>query len=272
MTQTWTFTDDEFDALWERYANTHLPAPFMYTSRARRLDDYERQAFQAWDRLRRTLDSSFHEVLETFLRPEVSVIGYGWNEQDMDNPEKRTRVRAVRAGSRGYLMTQLPGETIWHSGGFIITDCGPHGISDAVLAALPQSAKAGRLRNIPIVINRNDDGGEYQHPGSVALDNTKDTSVERSQRFLDIPATSTGAITIHQGRSKFGPRGIMQEILMWRDLPGDGRYVIKVDSAPVAMGVGPDRLRDMVDEAIERILERMDTHWEPDRLPQRGRW
>ncbi|WP_378737205.1 ESX secretion-associated protein EspG [Nocardia brasiliensis] len=271
MTQTWTFTDDEFDALWERYSNTHLPAPFMYTARTVRLDDYERESFQTWERLRRTLDSSFHEVLETFLRPEVSVVGYGWNEQDMNNPEKRTRVRAVRAGSRGYLMTQLPGETIWHSGGFVITDCGPHGLAEAALAALPQSDKAGRLKNVPIVVNRHDDG-DYDSAGSVALDYSRDTSAQRSQQFFDIPATSTGAITIHQGRSKFGPRGILQEILMWRDLPDDGRYVIKVDNAPVAIGVGPERLRRMVDDAIEMILERMETHWEPDGLPERGRW
>lgn len=88
-------------------------------------------------------------------------------------------------------------------------------------------------------------------------------------RFLSAQATTTGVISIRQGYSKFGPRGVLEQLLLWRDLTDDGRYVIPLDGAPVAVGIGAKRLARLVDDSIDVVVDRLETHWETgDALPQ----
>ncbi|MGY4102286.1 hypothetical protein ACW2Q0_22435 [Nocardia sp. R16R-3T] len=50
--------------------------------------------------------------------------------------------------------------------------------------------------------------------------------------------------------------------MLWRDLPDDGRYAFVLDHAPVANGVRAEQLAAMLDNAIEAMLDRTETHWE----------
>ncbi|GAA5067033.1 ESX secretion-associated protein EspG [Nocardia callitridis] len=271
MTQEWNFTDLEFKVLWERHTDTRLPQPFMFTSRTQFLDQYEWEKYRTWEQLRDSLDSSFIEVLETCFRPEVYVVVYGWVDQDMDNPETRIRVRAVRAGTRGYVITQLPGETLWHSGGYKIVECGPHGLAEAVVAALPE-VSAGRRGNFAITADQQDDLERFQANVSLVSEDSHESASEQHNRFFRMPATTTGAITVNQGRSMFGPRGIGAQIMLWRDLVDDGRYLIELNQAPVAIGTGRKRLTTTLDTAISDMVERTDTHWESVEARTVRRW
>lgn len=261
MSAVWDFTDLEFVVLLERYTNSTLPVPFSYTSRTRWRDDYEREKFETWERLRATVDGSIRDVLETCARPEVFVVVHGWDDADITNPAKRIRARAVRSGMRGYLVTQRPGETLGHSGGFTVTECGPHGLADAVVRALPR-LRAGRYRNIPIMTDRADDREQFRNVGSLVTAADRESPARQSERFFRTRASLTGAITIHQGHSKFGPRGILEQFMLWRDLPDDGRYAFVLDHAPVANGVRAEQLAAMLENAIEAMLDRSETHWE----------
>lgn len=262
MTSTWEFTDLEFKVLWERCLHSrYMPEPLTYTSRTPWRDDYDREKFQTWERLQDILDGSLREVFEILARPDVLVKVLGWNDADRDDPTQWIRARAVRTGARGLLLTQLPGETPSHSGGYVIAECGPWGVADAVVRTLPK-AEPGRIGSIPILTDRIDDHERLDFGGSRVIETVTSATVSRSDQFFAVPATRTGVITIHQGHSKFGPRGILERILLWRDLPDDGRYVIELDQAPFATGIGDERLAIKIDDRIAEMLQRVETHWE----------
>ncbi len=101
----------------------------------------------------------------------------------------------------------------------------------------------------------------YEPAGSMVSDDDEpeDDDSARSAAFFGTPATATGIVEVLQGRSKFGPRGRAESGVLWRDLPGDGRYVMPLDDpAPVATGMSAGRLTAWVDREIERILTRME--------------
>jgi hypothetical protein len=107
-----------------------------------------------------------------------------------------------------------------------------------------------------------EDHERFDFGGSRITETATTSTVSRSDEFFAIPATRTGVITIHQGHSKFGPRGILERIMVWRDLPDDGRYVIELDQAPVAIGIGDERLMLEIDDVINLMVQRLETHWE----------
>ncbi|MBB5917405.1 hypothetical protein BJY24_006317 [Nocardia transvalensis] len=262
MTQHWNFTDLEFKLLCDEYRRGTLPAPFVFTSRTRRLDEYERERDVVRERLRELADTEFEAMVAAISRPEVFVVAHAWNDQDFDNPEHRIRVHAVRYGARGYLLSQKPGETLWHSGGFTVTECDPRALGEAVIGHLPR-ARAGIRPDL--VVTTVAPRHTYDLTASMVADDDEpeDDEYEVSSAFLDTPATATGIVKVLQGRSKFGPRGRVESGVLWRDLPDDGRYVLPLDDpAPIATGMGTDRLVAWVDREIERILIRMDEHRE----------
>ncbi|MFC3964548.1 ESX secretion-associated protein EspG [Nocardia jiangsuensis] len=262
MNRSWSFTDVEFKVLWERINRRGLPRPFTFTSRTPLLDDYEREKLAIWERMRPDVDAELRDLFTAIGLPEVYVVVRGWWEDDPDNPENQIRARVVRVGVQGYLLIQQPGETLWHSGGFTIEECGPRGLVDAVLRVLPPSP-AGRTATVPLVLDHADEH-EYHRPepDSLVTEARSESAADVSARFLAAPGAATGAISVHQGHSAFGPRGILKQDIFWRDMLDDGRYAIVLDQAPVAMGVDGRRLAGLVDAAVERMLERADAHWE----------
>ncbi len=258
MTETVKLTDHEFVALWDRYTGRFLPEPFTFLGRIPLQEDYERHARDIWERLGG--DSFLAKVIRTVEVPDVYLVVQGWYDKEMDNPDKRIRIHAVRAGASAFVITQLPGETVFHSGGFVIAECQPRALAAAVVAALPEVG-AGQRGPIPIVIETTRAADSYWQSRSLVEDEA-DATEERSKEFLDAPAARTGSITIHQGKSKFGRRGILERVLIWRDMPDDGRYVIPVGDNPVAVGVSAKRFVLMIDEVIDEIVKRLETHWE----------
>ncbi|MGW6724407.1 ESX secretion-associated protein EspG [Nocardia sp. NPDC055029] len=262
MTQRWEFTDLEFRVLWERIIGRRsMPAPLRFQSRTEYLDDYQHEKFQLWRQLEHTMDPALRDVLPVIARPEVQVRVLSWCDDDFQNPAKWVRARAARLGAHGYLITQRPGETVNHARGYDISDCGPRGIADAVVGLLPPT-QAGRLPAIPIVV---DESGEPDDDMGMSLvTEYADTSeAARSGKFLNTPADRAGAIVIDQIHSSFGPRGLVRRALVWRDLPGDGRYVVAQPSdAPVAVGMSPVQLAKRIDKIIDELLARTESQWE----------
>ncbi|QIS08957.1 ESX secretion-associated protein EspG [Nocardia arthritidis] len=261
MNRTWEFTDLEFVVLWERYIDDHIPKPLTFTSRTPLLDDYEREKFEAWERLQATAPTWLRTALEVLARPQILVKVLGWYDRNTEDPQRWIRARVACSGNHGYILTQRPGETIRHSGGYKITECGPRSLGEAIVKTLPK-VEAGRFGDIPIVTSAADVLEQIHSSGSMVLESGGESAVHRSNRFFDTAATRTGVIILHQGQSKFGPRGILEQILIWRDLPDDGRYVIELGSAPTAIGIGTRRLAAKLDMMIEDMLERVENHWE----------
>ncbi|MFJ1458168.1 ESX secretion-associated protein EspG [Nocardia sp. N2S4-5] len=218
----WTFTDLEFKVLCDEHRHGNLPAPFVFTSRTPRLDDYEREKADTRRLLRARADGEFEAMAAAIAAPEVFVVAHAWNDQEFDNPERRIRVHAVRHGARGYLLTQRPGETLWHSGGFTVEECDPRALGEVVIGQLPRTGPGVQP---DLVVHAAAPAPGYEPAGSMVSDDDEpeDDDSARSAAFFGIPATATGIVKVLQGRSKFGPRGRAESGVLWRDLPGDGR-------------------------------------------------
>ncbi|MGW6423896.1 ESX secretion-associated protein EspG [Nocardia sp. NPDC055053] len=262
MSRTWEFGDVEFRVLWERYIGGSLPRPLSFLARTPLYDDFEQEKYDTWQRLQHTVDPAVRGIFEVLKRPEVYVRLRGWYDQDQEDPQRWIKARAARSGAQGYLLRQLPGETPTHSGGYTITECGPHGLGEAIVGLMP-TVPAGRGGIIPLVTDQARTADDHRPRGSMVLEEADTSVARRSTEFFETPADRTGTINILQNLSRFGPRGMRRDILVWRDLPDDGRYVIALPSAePDATPMSEPVLIDAINASIERMMARVDSHWE----------
>ncbi|WP_378740797.1 ESX secretion-associated protein EspG [Nocardia brasiliensis] len=256
MNRTWCFSTTEFVALWEELKEGALPAPFIYTTNTQSYDDHEREKLDTRQRVLASLDGTFEGVLETLARPDIRLVTTG-SSADPDDAAALIRLLAARQDDRGYLVKQLPGETLWDSGGFVVTECDPVRLADAVIAELPE-AKAGKQGEIVLAEPAFDDedGFDYSYGrSSVDADTIENSIAHRSDRFLGAPVTTIGSIEIIQGRSRFGPRGIARYRLGWRDLVDDGRYVTVFTAPPVAVPADTSRMTALLNAEIIKVIQ-----------------
>lgn len=263
MNPTWELTDLEFVLLCEEHGTTDLPIPFTFTSRTWLAADFRRERAETLRGLRDRDDSELEVVADAISRPDVTIVAQSWDEQQPEDPAGWTRIHAVRQRARGFVITQRPGETVWHSDGFDVSACDPHALPEAVLALLP-AAKAGRLRQITLVDPETEPDARPFVPLISDDEEPEDDEAQRSEAFLNTPATATGLVRVFQGRSMFGPRGRVEMGLRWRDLPGDGRYVIPLadDDMQVATGMGTKGMVEWVQEQVAEVLLRLDRNLE----------
>ncbi|MEU4316657.1 ESX secretion-associated protein EspG [Nocardia sp. NPDC024068] len=262
MSHTWELTDLEFVLLCEEHGCSEIPVPFTFTSRTWLAADYRQEREKTLRALRERDDSDLEAMAGAVARPDVTIVAQCWDEQDPERPEGWTRVHAVRQRARGFVITQRPGETVWHSGGFDVTVCDPHALAEAALDLLPHE-KAGRMRQITIVDPETLPDARPFVPLISDDDEPEDDEAYRSEAFLNAPATATGLVRVFQGRSMFGPRGRVDMGLRWRDLPDDGRYVIPLAAeVPVATGMGTKGMVDWVQEQVAEVVLRLDRNLE----------
>lgn len=265
MSRRWEFTDLEFKALCEQLRSGELPNPFTFTTGIRSADAYEAETLRVVRLLRERSDPDLEELADSVSKPDVQIALEAWLDTDFENPEERTRVLGVRRRARGFVISQLPGETLGHSAGFDVVECDPHAIGDAVLAHLPV-VESGRDEPVPVVDTSARPVADDDLLGSMVSDNDDpdERDSARSAAFFAVPASRSGLLRVIQGRSKFGPRGRIETSMLWRDVPGDGRYVMPMSDAPVARGMGSDELAAWVAEQIADIMDRLERHREDE--------
>ncbi|MFD6161919.1 ESX secretion-associated protein EspG [Nocardia sp. NPDC060256] len=268
MTRQWKFTVLEFVVLCERHRQGLLPNPFWLESdEVVFADDLERRKRAAWEDLQRRLDGWFDGAIEVLCAPELYVEVSSWDERNMRNSAKGLRVYAARAGALAYVFEQTPGSLTYDTVAFTVTECDPRRLADAVEELLPR-VEAGQLPGIPIVTDRTEDVAP-SWGGSYLRDDRENTLIYRTQRFFQRPADCTGTIEVVQGRSKYGPRGIQKTRMMWRDVIGDGRYVMSLDEPPFAVGTNRRMLVERIQKDIGNLMQRLETHWESGRPEDR---
>ncbi|MFJ4650434.1 ESX secretion-associated protein EspG [Nocardia sp. NPDC088792] len=254
----WDFTDIEFKVLCDRFAGGVLPDPFTFTSRTEHDDDYQRELHEAREHLAGSLPFEFEGIAETISGPDVFITVHGWCEAEPENPEKCIRLLGARRSARACIVSQIPGESIWHSGGFSIIECDPHDLAANLVARLPEAKPGGGLA-IALDFDRT-----AHAAADWARDDDDDYESEmRSRAFLSTLADCAGEITIRQGRSVFGPRGVTEWSLLWRDLADDGRYVIEQDN-PVAVGASRRAIVERLDNLIRWMLCDIDARAEQE--------
>ncbi|MFE9580006.1 ESX secretion-associated protein EspG [Nocardia sp. NPDC006044] len=268
MTQQWKFTALEFIVLCEQYRDGSLPTPFLFvTDEVVMADELQRRKRVVWADLRRRLGGSFDGAIEVLTAPELFVRVRSWDEQAESNLAKQYHLHAARAGAHGYLFEQAPGLITYDTPAFTVTECDPRALAGAVVASLPP-VEAGRLPDIPVIT----DPAEHEVPtwgSSYIRDEREDSPVYQTQQFFQRRADCTGSIIVVQGRSKYGPRGIHETKMMWRDVADDGRYVMSLDEAPIAVATGQRQLTERIQRDIDNLMQRLETHWETGRPDDR---
>ncbi|APB01571.1 ESX secretion-associated protein EspG [Nocardia seriolae] len=252
----WELTDDEFKVLCNRYLDGWLPAPLTYTSRIQTMDAYDRELDRVEAGLRDRLDVGLNLPFETLANPEVLVVSGAWCDNDLDNPDKQIRIHAARRGWHAVMIVQHPGETAYHSAGYTLTECDPDALSTLMVERLPATAAAAGSP-LPMVFDAPEQD-PYEIRQGLAFDSFEDTAEAGSLAFWNKPAERTGFLRVVQGRSIYGPRGRLMTTAVWRDVPGEGRYLIEVDE-PEMRAVGADSavLADSIDRRMQLVLDHM---------------
>ncbi|NNH71884.1 ESX secretion-associated protein EspG [Nocardia uniformis] len=254
MTRSWQFEDLEFVVLWEQLAKDFLPEPFVFLSKTPLYYDYLREKRETAERLSGMRDGYFADVLKFVVNPDIRIVVNGWDGRDRERADGRIRMLAARKGGRGFLITQLPGETHSHGGGFTVSECDPLALPDVVVGALP-TAEAGALGEIPLTAPAATcDEIDYDYGRSPVGVVSEERVGALSTRFLRTTPQVMGTIDVIQGESLFGPRGISRHRLEWRDLPDSGRYAIGHAAPWKAVSVDSARLISMINVRIADVI------------------
>ncbi|WP_459545880.1 ESX secretion-associated protein EspG [Nocardia sp. X0981] len=238
MSRTWTLTDLEFVVAWEGTGEVILPEPLFYISGTRSLADAEHEKRMTAERLRARGTGLPETILACIARPDLRITVVGADPRDPRNPRRHLRMLGVRRGPAGYLVTQLPGESLHRSGGYRIIEGEATALAGMVVDALP-AVVPGKYGEIPLP------AAGFEFGSAVRV---------RGERFLRLPTALEGAIGVVQGSSRYGPRGVVRRALRWRDVLGDGRYVITGDSPATAAPVDAKRLTAALNNAVAHIV------------------
>ncbi|WP_280425426.1 ESX secretion-associated protein EspG [Nocardia carnea] len=252
MSRTWTFTDVEFVAAWEATKEGYLPEPFVYTSEPGRHHDHRRKVIEAAERVRSLFGPELAEIMTGVAAPDIRVVVRGFDGQDFQNAERSVRLLGTRKGDNAYLVIQEPGRTLWHAAGFTMSEHEAVGLADAVVAELPE-VQPGRRADFVLPSGPAGNGLERPVKRSSVLHRDDDpTAFGRS--FGDAPADLAGTITVVQGFSRFGPRGIRRLGLRWRDITGDGRYLIVPGNPSTVLSVDRKRMVGVINRQIAEVV------------------
>ncbi len=247
--------------LWQDATGDRLPAPFLYVSPATSPEEQRALTQATTKSLREKMTREVDGIIETIAHPDLTLSVYGGNESNPMRAESLIRVLAARKGERGYLISQLPGDSYFHRGGYLVTECDPIRLPDAIVAAIPPAAAGGRgeveltSSDAHTILHRDAsyaDRVEYTDTQSVVAVNDDRVSAV-SARFLRAPASISGEIQITQGSSVFGPRGIARYTVGWRDLEDDGRYVI-ADRPAIAVGADTNRFVSLLNARVAAVI------------------
>ncbi|MQY24979.1 ESX secretion-associated protein EspG [Nocardia aurantia] len=253
MSVTWNLTDAELVVAWERLFDERLPSPLCALLSEHYADDYRRMADRTWNELWERHDGSLQDALGRVAHADVRVLAHSVDPADAENSAARVRALGARQGAVAVLIRQLPGETMWHSGGFVITMGTAERLAGAIVGTLPDCAP-GRLPDTPMVSSPDNSDTDHWYGRSEVHENYTELQ-RRSDAWLQLPIRVLGVIETFQGSSIFGPRGITRHRIFWRDLVDDGRYAIGDTATPVAVAADPHRLAAMIGSDIAKVLQ-----------------
>lgn len=256
MSRSWRLTDVQLIDLWDSMFQDRLPAPLFALYRGANAEEWARLRAEAEAARGDTEDGGLCAALTRIAHADVLVSAQGFDPRSRDNPGGLVRVLGARQGAAAALIRQLPGESIWHSGGYVVSAGNADRLAGAVAGALPERA-AGRLPDTPLVTVP-DDGGTDHYYGRSKVQESYSDADRLSAEWLAEPSECVGIIEIRLGSSIFGPRGITRYRIEWRDLVGDGRYAVTQTAGPVATAVDRPRLANLITSHITTVLQTLE--------------
>ncbi|WP_054247978.1 ESX secretion-associated protein EspG [Rhodococcus opacus] len=209
-------TGPQFSALWARTGQDRIPYPFRVTSTLATADEYAAEQ----RRIRAAFSRPEHDALESALlvlaEPDLRI--------EISGSAGGTPVRMTGAIARGHGIA-----AVQHPGEVVIRSCEPYDVGRQLIAQLPDT-DAGAAAGVVV-------------PPTPA-------GSARAARILDRPSRSQGVVTVIRG-ARHSPRPVGG--LAWRDIEGDGRYLVWGDSA---VAVEPGTSWDLLG-AVTRLTGRI---------------
>lgn len=252
----WKFTDIEFYALWTAATGElGLPFPFHFTARSLDPREFRLDQRRARAALLERLGGTFEPVLDVLAHPDIRVVLSGSDHRESDEPRSIVRLLGARRESAGYVVSALPGQSYWHSGGFTVTACDAVRLADVLVAELPEVPAGSRGETVLPRRAGAPDRGEARPRRTPAVHDSFDaTESERGAAFLAAPVSCVGTIDVEQGSSIYGPRGITRRRMDWRDLVDDGRYLVREADTPIAAPAGTELLKGAINALIAQVV------------------
>lgn len=251
MGRVWSFTDFGWNTLWDSVHHDWLPAPLVYTERMTDEHECRAEKQRVLDRLRTLNDPELWQIVDALGQPDIRIEVQGYDGQDMEDPNGCIRILGARRASLAAVVVQYPGETIWHSSGYALTECDVPELAAAVVAALPD-APPGELGEV-VVAGAPDAGIDYEY-GHSPVYIGDDSGAHRYRAFVHAGFDTVGTVDIVQARSKFGARGTTRHRLEWRDRRNDGRYAILPGDPAIATPADARGLVDLINGRIAAIV------------------
>ncbi|NLG55155.1 MAG: ESX secretion-associated protein EspG [Rhodococcus sp.] len=233
----WGLTATQFAALWRGTGQDRLPYPFRIVSQAATAAEHESIQRAERDRFADPEFDVLQAALLILAEPELRIEISGHLVAEDSGRQRGTRVplRMMGAVQRGYGLVAVQHPDVdGHSGNIVMRGCEPYDIPRQLIAQLPD-VDAGRAR--PVTIRRN----------SSQLPATIDPAIAQSRRdfegVLNRVESSQGVVTVHRGSRLDSHRvgGVA-----WRDIIGDGRYLIFGDSELSQVTVQPGSSWDLL--------------------------
>lgn len=212
----WVLRGPQFSALWARTGQDRIPYPFRVTSTLATADEYAAEQ----RRIRAAFSRPEHDALASALlvlaEPDLRI--------EISGSAGGTPVRMTGAIARGHGIA-----AVQHPGEVVIRSCEPYDVGRQLIAQLPDT-DAGAAAGVVV-------------PPTPA-------GSARAARILDRPSRSQGVVTVIRG-ARHSPRPVGG--LAWRDIEGDGRYLVWGDSA---VAVEPGTSWDLLG-AVTRLTGRI---------------
>lgn len=257
----WEFGDLEFVALWDRADGDFVPQPLTFSSTIPTWDAFAAATAHLADRVRHLRNAGADDLLRVLAEPDIRITVLGYNGRDPFDPNGLIRLLCARKGAQGWVVRQLPGETMWDSGGFVATDCEATQLATAIARELPMSPP-GRIPEQPLTMAPRPDeydttATDHHYGRSSVLRQLEYAGARTARDFLTAPLDTMGEIEISQCSSKFGPRGCLTRRIQWRDLHDDGRYVIPPDDPQIASAADNQHLITRINIEVAAIVQRV---------------
>ncbi|MFI5719071.1 ESX secretion-associated protein EspG [Nocardia sp. NPDC051750] len=247
----WFLTGLEFASLWDDMRESGLPESFVRTCRIADYRQYLRAKRAARYEAVERMGHGFDEFLDVLAKPDIRIIVTGTCVSTR-NPSIRLQV--VRRGADAYSVEQILTDESTRGGEFYVETHHILDIGDFIAGRLPAEVPRGRLGSIDLS-SQLAISMEYDYRESPTREPVYDEFSSQAGRFLRSSVDWVGSIRIVQGLAKYGSGHRAEYVVPWRDLCGDGRYVITYHNGMLtAKGVGSVQLVDVINTGTAAVV------------------
>lgn len=253
MERTWRLSGLEYRVLRERLVDRGQNWPFIYTSPIRGYYDYQFAKARVWGELQAAWDPALADVLVKSLQADLRIAVLAEDRSTVRRVDGYIVMAGKRFGDRAVLIQGFSPETLESQDELEITECDAESLTRLMVDRLPPM-EAGSQPRVELLGSAGESDFDHWHGRSGLYDDGDRDIAARCRKWQAAPKATVGRIVITQGHSNFGPRGQVTKWLVWEDHPGDGRYVIGMETPPAAVAVDAAGLRALIDRHCDELM------------------